>query len=104
MPVRITAWMMPNSTIPVRCSQRSTGAISVCSIVPSQRSHEITSEMSSRTAERNAHTSVPISRNSTRLFTSACEAMPLSPTCEAMKVTASVLTTPYTSHTTSHAQ
>ena len=33
--------MIPNSTMPVRCSQRSTGAISVCSIVPSQRSHEI---------------------------------------------------------------
>ena len=96
--------MIPNSTMPERCSQRSTGAISVCSIVPSQRSHEITRLMSSSTADRYAQTSVPISRNSTSRDTSTPLPAPDWSTWFAISVTASVLTTPYTSHTSSHAQ
>jgi hypothetical protein len=102
--VRSTACMMPNSTMPARCSHRSTGAISVCSIVPSQRSQEITRLMSSSTADRYAQTSVPISRNSTNFCTSAWSTTPDAPTWLAMNVTASVFTAPYTSQTSSHAQ
>ena len=50
--------------------RRDTGVMKVCSMVPSQRSHMITRLMSSSTADRYAHVSVPISRNSMSLGTS----------------------------------
>ena len=88
--VRISPCRMPKTDIPSRCSERGTGAISVCSIVPSQRSHWITRLMSSSTADRYAQTSVPISKKSTSARTSA----PTPPTCSAISVIATVLTTP----------
>ena len=50
--VRTMAWSTPNTAVPMRCAGRGTGAISVCSIVPSHRSHVITRLMSSRIADR----------------------------------------------------
>ncbi len=38
--------------VPIRWSERGTGAISVYSIVPSQRSHEMVSATTSNTADK----------------------------------------------------
>ena len=92
--VRTSACRIPNAAMPTRWIQRGTGAINVCSIVPSQRSQVMTRLMSSSTADRYAQTSVPNSRNRMRSLTSAAVAMPERSASLAMKVIASVLTTP----------
>ena len=64
--------------MPMRCVNRGTGDMNVYSIVPSQRSHAMTSPMFSKMIPRNRHAIVPTRRYSTvRETTAGSTAVPL---------------------------
>lgn len=102
--VLIMACSTPKADMPMRWTTRGTGAIRVCSIVPSHRSHMMVRLMSSSTADRYAHTRVPMSRNMVKRGSSVWLMAPDRAASLAMNVIDRVLTTPYSNQTISHAQ